>query len=198
MAFSHPVYSQHSVRIPKRLFSSDSGKPFSHCMVCNKYLLQEGTSYMIEKSVRQVPEMNVKETIFEYAMCVGCSVMMNESLSTESRQRIDKYFKTHVDFSERRKQLLTTKPVRLQPWISKCLLKNTPISKTREYQLVAECNGKNLVFTFMPFVLSLEAIDEITSLLSEKSLGEIDDFMGKYFSGPPEVSEILKRRIILI
>jgi hypothetical protein len=38
----------------------------------------------------------------------------------------------------------------------------------------------------------------MTALLSEKSLGEIDDFTGKYFTGPPEVSAILKRRLILI
>jgi hypothetical protein len=152
---------------------------------------------MIEKVVRRIPEMKVTETIFEYALCTACSAKMHESLSSESRARIQEFFATHVNFSERL-QLLANKTVRLQRWINECLVRNTPISKTREYQLVAECNGPNIVYSSMPFALSMEAIEEMTMLLSEKSLGEIDDFMGKYFTGPPEVSAILKRRLVMI
>jgi len=153
---------------------------------------------MVEKSFRQIPEMNLRESIFEYALCHSCSAMMNASLSTESRERIDAYFQENTDLYGRSKKLLSAKTLRLKPWVEKCIVKGTPILKSREYQLVAECNGKNLIFTVMPFAISLEAIDEITGLLSDKSLGEIDNFMGKYFTGPPEVSEILKRRLVII
>jgi hypothetical protein len=191
------VISEYS-RIPRALYSSETKKPISHCLVCNKYLLADGTSYMLEKAIKQVPDLGVKEVIFEYAMCMKCSMMMNESLSVESRQRINEYFAKHGNLLERRNNFLQKKNFRFSSWINSCVVKNTPISKTSEYQVVAQCDGKNLLYTYMPFAISIEAMNEISELLSEKSLGEIDDFMGKYFTGPPEVSEILKRRLILI
>jgi hypothetical protein len=186
------------VPLPEVLLSGDSGKPFSNCMVCDKYLLKEGTPYMIEKAVRQIPEMNIKETLFEYAMCMDCAMMMNNSLSVESRQRINQYFATHVDFEGRSAALMNDQALDVEAWIGTCLVKKTPVAKSSEYQIVAQCDGSNLVFTYAPFALCMEAMEEMTALLSEKSLGEIDDFMGKYFTGPPEVSAILKRRLVLI
>ena len=67
---------------------------------------------MIEKAVRQYPEMKVKEVIFEYAMCMDCAVMMNASLSVESRQRINEYFLAHGDLEARREKLFTGEQTR--------------------------------------------------------------------------------------
>ena len=46
----------------------------------------------------------------------------------------------------------------------------------------------------MPFAVSLAAMDEIAALLSEETLGEMDDFIGTHFSGPPELADILLKR----
>ncbi|HYG03920.1 MAG TPA: hypothetical protein VD927_15845 [Chryseosolibacter sp.] len=186
------------IRIPKSLYSTDTGKPIDKCLMCEKYLLVDGTPYMIEKAVRQIRDPKVTEVIFEYAMCMDCMVKMNNALSVESRQRINNYFETHADMAGRSEALLQRKRLTLKPWINTCLIKGTPISESSEYQIVCQCDGKNLLFTYMPFALSFEAMDEITGLLSAKTLGEIDDFTGKYFTGPPEVSEILKRRVIVL
>lgn len=186
------------IKIPKQLYSSETKKPFSNCMVCDRYLLEDGTPYMIEKAVKQVQEMKHSEVIFEYAMCMSCSTMMNNSLSTESRERINAYFSQRVNLPKRRQNLLKGKRLSFKKWVSRCVINDTPISRTREYQIVAQCEGKHLLFAYLPFAISMEAMDEISSLMSEKSLGEIDDFMGKYFTGPPEVSEVLKRRPVLI
>jgi hypothetical protein len=185
-------------RIPKTLYSSDTGKPFTNCMICNCYLLEDGTTYLIEKALRNHKDMKVKEVIFEYAMCLACSIKMNASLSEESRQRIDAYFANHTDLINRRKELIQKKTLRLSNWISRCVVKNTLIKNSGEYQVVAQCDGKHMLYGYMPFALSMEALDEISSLLSAKSLGEIDDFIGRYFTGPPEVSEILKRRFVMV
>ena len=182
------------MRIPKVFRSSETGQPIAHCMVCNRYLLEDGTPYMIEKAMKQYPDLKLKEVIFEYAVCFKCSMMMTEALSEETRQRVDDYFTRHVDFVKRRSNLLQRKTKRVQPWLSRCLIKDTPISASREYQLVGQFDGKHLLFTYMPFALSMEAMDEITNLISNKSMGEIDDFMGKYFSGPPEIAELIRKR----
>ena len=181
------------MRIPKVFKASDTGKVHEHCLVCSKFLLEDGTTYIIEKAVRQYPGP-VKDTIFEYAICTGCMLTFNESLSSESRQRIQQYFMKHCDLVSRRQRLLDRKTRRVQPWIDHCVIKNTPISECGEYQMAAQCDGKHMLFTYMPYAISNSAMDEMTNLLSEKSLGEIDDFMGNHFSGPPEIAELIRNR----
>ena len=190
--------TKHYIKIPKAFRSSDHDKPFDHCMVCNKFLLEDGTPYMIEKAMRQHLEMKVKEVIFEYALCVDCAIMLNSSLSEESKQRISDYFEKHGNVAARREKLLQRKTLRVEPWINRCLITDKPISTCAEYQLMAQCDGTHLLFTYMPFALSMEALNEMTNLLSEKSLGEIDDFLGKYFSGPPEVAALLRKRSAIL
>ena len=186
------------IPIPRAFRCHETGKAFSNCMVCNEYLLRDGTPYMIEKAFRQIPEMKLKDVIFEYAICALCAAKMQQAMSVESRQRISAYFQEHTNLVKRRNDLLETKPRRVKAWIDHCVIKGTPLAKSPEYQIMAQCDGKHLLFAYLPFALSLEAMNEMTSLLSEKSLGEIDDFMGKYFTGPPEVAAILKRRLILV
>lgn len=198
MDINKAITTDQYMRIPKAFRSSETGKMFTHCMVCNKYLLEEGTPYMIEKAMKQHPEVNLKEVIFEYAICFDCSMTMSEAVSEESRNRINDYFSTHVDFQGRLKMLLERKTRRVDPWINKCLVKGVSISQSPEYQLVGQCDGKHLLFMHMPFALSLEAMSEMHALLSAQTLGEIDDFMGNYFSGPPEIAELLRKRPVLL
>lgn len=191
-------FNNKKARLPKTLFSTETGRPFENCMVCNKSLLTAGTPYMIEKAFRQVPAMKLKEVIFEYALCLECSVKMNQSLSVESRQRLSEYFSNHVNFPKRAHAMFQREKQSVNSWMENCVIFGTPVKDCPEYQVVCYCEGKNVILSHFPFALSDKAIDELTSLLSAKSLGEIDDFMGKYFTGPPEVSAILKRRLVLI
>jgi len=186
------------IPIPEALYSSDSGKPLDHCLMCNQYLLEEGTPYMLEKSIKQHPEMGLKETIFEYAMCMACAMKMHESLSVESRQRIGEYFARHANFPERSKHFANQNTFDLNSWTAHCVIKDTPIAEASEYQIVAQCEGNNLMFTGMPFAISFAAMEEMSALMSAKSLGEMDDFIGKYFTGPPEVAALLRKKFILV
>lgn len=187
------------MRIPKIFFSSETGKPFENCMVCNTFLLKDGVSYAVEKVVRQIPSMKIKEVLFEYAICSNCMMTMYNKLSIESRQRIQDYFLQHARPEKRQLDLENGKGSRAQSWVRRCMIKGTLISKAPEYQLTAQFNGRNLQDDHMPFAISLEAIEEINSLLSVETREEMDDFTGKYFSGPPEVAELLRnRRLIFI
>jgi hypothetical protein len=183
--------------IPEAFRSSETGNLFDRCLMCSVYLLDEGTPYMIEKAVKQHPEKNVVEPIFEYAMCMSCAMKMHEAMSVESRERISAYFHANVDFEKRHIDLIQNKDD-VSSWIGNCIVKNTAIAHSGEYQLVAQCQGRELMFTAMPFALSLAAMEEITGLMSAKSLGEIDDFIGQYFSGPPEVAALLRKKFILV
>ena len=182
------------IEIPKIFLCSETGKPIEHCMLCSRFLLADGTLYFIEKSVRQCAELNAKEVIFEYAICLQCSIKMNASISAKSRRRISEYLSKHGRFEERRINLMQQDEPDPERWIDRCLVRDTPIAGTEEYQLVAQFEGRNMLLHDMPFALSREAIDELTHLLSARSLGEMDDFLGKYFSGPPELASLLRKR----
>ncbi len=182
------------IDIPLALCSSDTGAPLDHCMMCDKYLLDEDTQYFIEKSIRQFPDLQAKETIFEYAICLHCSMALSQSLSEESRKRTSEYLMKNARFESRWDNLLNAENPSIDDWIGRCLLKGTPISEASEYQIVAQCQGRKLQLHDMPFALSLEAMDELAQLLSNESQGEMDDFIDKHFTGPPELAEILRKR----
>lgn len=181
------------IDIPQILYSADTGSPLERCMICDKFLLDEGTPYFIEKSVRQWPGMR-PEVIFEYAVCLHCSIAISKSLSEESRKRTSEYLMKNAHLESRWEKLSRMEDATFSHWISRCLLKDTPIEEAREYQIVAQCVGRKVQLHDMPFALSLEAMDELAQLLSAESQGEMDDFLGKHFSGPPELAEILRRR----
>lgn len=182
--------------IPK-LFHKTDGGLLSECIMCNKHLLTPAQDYLIEKSVRYFTELKKTEVIFEYAMCLVCAESMRQELSVESRQRIEAYFAQHVDL-KKRETLLKPNRVPLKNWINTCLIKGTPIKGSFEYSLYAHGFGKKMVYGFFPYAISGEVMEEVNELLSKKTREVLDDFIGKHFSGPPEVAEILKRRPVLI
>ena len=187
------------MRIPRIFYSSETGRPFEHCMVCNTYLLADGMSYAVEKVIRQVPSLKNKETLFEYAVCSACMFTMYNKMSVESRQKIQEYFLKHDAQNQRRKDLSNNQNSRTQSWIKHCFIHDTLISEAPEYQLTAQFTGKHLNKDHMPFAISFEAMEEMNSLLSDETREEMDDFIGEYFSGPPEIAALLKsKRLVLI
>ena len=182
--------------IPKVFHKSDGGL-LTECIMCNNNVLNPAQDYLIEKAVRIYPEYKKTEVIFEYAMCLACAEAMRNELSVESRQRIEAYFARHVNL-EKRKALITPKKASFKNWIDTCLVKGTPIKKSLEYSLYAHGYGKKMIYDFFPYAISGEVMEEVNSLLSKKTREVLDDFIGKHFSGPPEIAEILKRRPVLV
>ena len=41
--------------IPQQFYSEDTQKPLEHCLMCERYLLDEGTAYLLEKAMRRHP-----------------------------------------------------------------------------------------------------------------------------------------------
>jgi hypothetical protein len=180
--------------IPKIFYSSETGQPFENCMVCNAYLLTDEISYAVEKVVRQIPSLKIKETLFEYAICSACMFTMYNTMSVESRKKIQEYFQQHNTTSKRRIDLSSKQDNRTQSWIEHCFVHDTLISKSPEYQLTAQFTGKHLNEDHMPMAISFEAMEEMNSFLSDETRQEMDDFMGNYFSGPPEIAALLKSK----
>lgn len=160
---------------PKVFWCFETGEMFRRCFMCDIDLMIEGTNYLIEKAFRK------KEVIFEYAMCYDCVQQMRETLSVQSRKLIDNYFDEHVDIEERRKTLIETHGRRTHSWIGNCLITGTPISQCEEYQIYGWFIDKDIVFTGMPYMLSGVVLDELLNLLSNETIGVLDDFSKKLF-----------------
>ncbi|WOO40776.1 hypothetical protein [Rubellicoccus peritrichatus] len=177
------------IPVPKNLWSFLNDGPFERCSICDRNLREPGVVYLIEKAFRG------DEPVFEYAMCHDCCDNLSSELSVKSLELINNYYEEHVDLVARRERLLSNHGLDPKPWFDKCMIKNREIKPREEHQICALCQDGDMLFSYMPFCLSGEAVDDIVKLLSDQTLGVIDDFIGKHF-GSPDSSDLPK--IILI
>ncbi|MFC6998366.1 hypothetical protein [Rufibacter roseus] len=185
--------------IPALLHSYSSGEPFHSCITCDSALLANGSQYLVEKAIRNYPEAGVQDVIFEYAMCLTCAQQLREELSADSKVNIENYFAEHVNLEARRKALLSLPdPMKLDNWLSHCLVTGKAREDCTEYQIFGQCFGPDLHFGYMPYMLSGEAMDEIQELISPHTREILDDFMDTHFGLPPELRALLQDRLVLV
>ncbi|MDA1160966.1 MAG: hypothetical protein O2983_15270, partial [Planctomycetota bacterium] len=159
-------------------------------------LLQSGMPYLIERVFVQ------QEPIVEYAMCEACVMASQSELSAESRQAVTDYMLSNLDVSQRLG--------RLSEWaeqdsddaselMNRCLFSGTRAEDCREKQIAAWCQGDQMrVDHVFPMMISGVAIEELNGVLSEKTRGWIDDFVGDNFGMPPEFCDNPDFRPVLI
>lgn len=175
--------------ISNDFLKSDTQTPFDTCLVCHKNVIDSGEDYFIERIMRKVPEFGIKETLFEYAMCMDCAGNMKGEMSKDSMERIETFFKERV---------MSIDPFeRLENPMEKCLLTGKAIDDSLEFSYHAHCRGNQMIESIFPYAVSDEAMDQISELLSKETLDELDDFKGKYFNGPPEIAELINPKRLL-
>jgi len=179
--------------IPEEFYSIDTEKPFTNCMVCDRNLQENGVQYIVEKAIKRYPKQNINNVLFEYAMCLDCAESIKGDLSEESMQNLQTYFENNMDAEKRSKLILNdNEEPEINEWISGCLIKGTPSNDLTEYVICGQFEGDKMLVSIFPYIIGNDAMEEMSELLSQKTLDELDDFMGKYFTGPPEIEEILK------
>jgi hypothetical protein len=168
--------------------------------MCNKYLLDEGTAYLVEKAYRRYPALDTESVIFEYAMCMDCIEKMRKQLSEESKQNIDTYFKKNIDMQGRFQRLISKGELNVKDWLSECAVKRTAANENDEYVICAHCDGNNMIYGFFPYMIGGAAMDEISELLSQKTRDVLDGFIDEHLSGPPELKELFKsnKKLLLV
>ena len=70
----------------------------------------------------------------------------------------------------------------IDSWLDHCLVTGEPLQDQNEYVLYGYFQGSNMMVMDFPYAIGPKAMDELTDLLSNKTLGEMDDFMGQYFN----------------
>jgi len=194
----HNHNQEHKILIPNAFYSDATGTLIERCVHCDRYLLEAGTHYMIEKSIKNYPNLNATDTIFEYAICVPCILKLRESLSQLSMQRVQYYFLQHSDFQQRLNLVLSGQTGNLSSMIGECMVKKRPVSEFQEYQIACECSGKEIIYGVLPYAISCEATEEMMELLSKQTRDELDHFRDDFIRIPPELKDLLKDRPVLI
>jgi len=190
--------------IPKEFFNSETNRPFSNCLVCECDLMADSQPYAIERAIRHYPEMELKSVVFEYALCAKCISQMENELSDDTKMSIMQYFAQNLNLSLRPQwkpaddEGEEPAPFNVSEWIDACSVKGVPRSELYEYTLCARCIGGKIIPEVVPYMISGLAQDDLVDLFSNKSLGFLDDFTDKHFSGPPELKELFKGRPILV
>lgn len=190
---------EHKTDIPERFFSDAEGKPFEHCQVCGKFLLDPGTSYVVEKAVKSIPGHEFYSTVFEYAICLNCHSKFQQGMSAESVQNLQRYYAQVVAERGRRSLIIDREDFNLDSWLSHCFFTGESVEKMEEYQVVAQFNGPSLVMSMPPMLISGSAIEEMSHLLSDKTIDEMNGFREQYLGPDPQLEEfIFGKKLILI
>ncbi len=189
MEFQEPAWEKEKMKIPSIFYSDKSSKPFGHCILCDRYLLEKGTLYVIEKAIRRYEKFDTTDTIFEYAMCLDCYAEMWKSFSDSSKVKMQDYFDRNIDLDSQRKKLLEKESLKVDDLLSRCFINGTSVKEVSQYQICCQCDGSEILFGSLPLMISGEAADEIANLLSNQTLGEIGGFMDEFFSWPPELKK---------
>lgn len=187
--------------IPKEFMNSDTGAPHTNCLMCNAVLAEEVQPYMIEKAVRYYPAVKLTNVVFEFAICAKCAKQTEQQLSTHTKEQLRQYFGTHFKMDMRptwNAEEAEEHPFNIGEWIDHCAIKNLKRSELHEYSIYARCIGDRIIPEMVPYMISGEAQDEMMQLFSNESLGFMDGFTDKYFSGPPEWKELFQGRPVLV
>lgn len=172
------------IPVPREFYSFETGGPFQHCLACQKDLTGDGTLYFVEKAFQK------QEVLFEYAICLNCREEMQKEISEESQERVNRYFIKEVDLVERRKTLLDRHRLNHQPWIDRCVLTGKSRESAKQHQILTLCDGPDMLFSYMPYMLSGEAMQILNRLLSKKTKDRLDDFVNDFLGLPPEVRDL--------
>lgn len=178
--------------IPSVLHDSISHSLIERCIECGLYLLEDGTDYFIEKAFKKYKQYNASEVIFEYAICGACAETMRKKMSVDSMRNLESYFVNNINPNN----IGSTS----DGIPACCVIKGTPSDELSEYQVMAHCTGKylNKDLSF-PMLISAAVAEELTELLSQSTKDELDDFVGRNFGIPPELSDLpITSRPILI
>ncbi len=180
--------------IPEPLLDEEKGLPFSHCRICELNLQEPPRPYLVEKVYKFRQNMGIKDIIFSYAICLDCAEDMRKDMSQASVEAIQQYISTHSDFRHRIESLSAGEVPRIEDYIGSCMISGKPVEDMAEYQIAGLCEGDQLIMGLWPYAIGAEVFEDLQNLLSEETLGHMDDFYGQHFGLPPEWADLFKER----
>ena len=168
--------------IPELLHSVEKDAPFANCLKCGASLLTTNRRYIIKKVFRS------NEVIIEMAICLQCGEgEASDGMSENSARSLKQFIEHRIDF-QRRIELMShvNETESLKPWFERCLFSDKPSGMFTEFEIVALCRGPRVQRDFYPALISAEATEELSAVLSPETRDWMDDFVGDNFGMPSE------------
>jgi len=156
---------------------------FDACTVCDTDLPAAEDGYLVIKNFRG------REVIYELGLCMACAEQLGASYSEESRAAIDGLF-AEVGWID---QALTRQAAPPDDWataLTACALTGQSRDEFDEYQIVAACDGRDMMVNLFPYVIGTRGIEQITARLSQATQDTWDRFVGDHLGLPPELRSL--------
>jgi len=186
------------IDIPKEFYPFESNEPFKKCMVCSIDLTLGTTDYFVEKAVKNNVEYQVQDIVFEYAICSACAHTMQQSISKESQQNMQAFFTNRQTFMNKMQTYQQGEGEPLEALISTCSLYGKPITEMSEYMMFGHFRGDKMIATTMPYIMGGKAMDELSELMSDETIDEMNRFKDQHFGGPVELEELWKGKPVFL
>ena len=187
------------IDIPQRFFSDVTDEPFKYCNVCDVDLINSEVPYVIEKAMKNYDGHEFSSTIYEFAICHNCHSKMQQSMSKDSIQNLQKY---HADVMTKKGSgaiMIDMNNFDMDNWLSTCFFEGSEINEMKEYQVVGQFKGNKLIMNTPPIIIGEKAMSEMAKLLSDKTTDEMNGFRDKYLGPSPEIEEMIYgKKLILI
>lgn len=167
--------------IPVDFYSFETNEPFSHCIECNTWLLDEKTEYLVEKAIKNYQGYKATDVIFDYAICMDCAESRRKAISSESMRSIMRYFQANI--SEEMRALHVERSATEN--LNHCLVKGISREECDEFQIFAHCVGRQLHESNPPYMVCSQVVEELITELSAKTIDEMNGFLTKHFSPDP-------------
>ncbi len=186
------------LEIPKRFYSDSEGEPFKQCQVCGQSLLAPGVNYVVEKAMKNYAGYPFASTIYELAICVECHQKVQKGMSEESLKNLQQYYQSVMEKKGQHQVFIDMRTFDLDDWLSRCFFKGGNISEMAEYQMVAQFEGDKMLMTTPPLIIGSDAMNEMSSLLSEKTIDDMNDFRTRFMGPSPEIEELIYGKKLLL
>lgn len=172
------------MRLPKLFYNTVKDLPFSACSKCDRFLLQDGVEYMIEKVC--IPN----DVLYEFAICHFCLGKVQKEISEESLKNMEAFQEKEMnsgiqmidgmlDFGiDKIKQILNNK----HPGIN-----------YESCNIVGYFNGTQ-VMPHSVLCASTQALENMQDVISKKTRDSFDDFTDFLGGIPPDLEELFKVR----
>jgi hypothetical protein len=86
--------------------------------------------------------------------------------------------------------LFQGKTLRLKDWIDRCIITGKSREEAGEYQIMTICSGNEMLYEYLPFMISSEAMEQIARLLSAVTKDHLDGFVDEFLGLPPEIRDL--------
>lgn len=163
------------------LLSTETGKPFSHCIHCKLPLLEIDAPWLINK------DFHKGECTLEYAICENCREETGENFSEESKKAIRNFLENEIAWEQRLQSFLLDPESRL----TNCIACDCPREHAEGYatSVLLDASGE-IDFGPLPLLLCSACVEQMSEQLSETTKDSWRRFLDEHFDSPPELSTL--------